>query len=447
MTLSNKALCTTAIAFYAIAATAQNGINSPYSRYGFGMMSDRAMGFNKAMGGVGLGFRNGQEINPSNPASYSAVDSLTALVDLGFSIHNANLKMDNLQQNVKNSSFDYAAFQFRAARGVGVAFGILPLTNINYSFSSTSTEIDNDITYSQKFTGDGGLHQVFLGGGWRIFKPLSIGFNASYLYGTYNHGMTLSYSESSIYSLKRSYTADISTYMLDFGLQYDIKLNKKDKLTLGLTYSLGHNVNNDAYRYTQTINSSNSVEAEKIDTIKNAFQLPHSFGAGLTYYHGNKLRIGADFTLEKWGDVKFPSQNMGSIEGAYTAEKGQLNDRMKIAIGGDYIPNVNGRSYFSRMAYKIGGYYSTSYAKADITGAVNSKPYEYGVSAGVTLPISNRNIWHNVPKINVSVQWVHSNIPYLSALTNRKASLTENYFRFSLGITFSERWFYKWKVQ
>ena len=50
-------------------AVAQNGINSPYSRYGFGMMADRATGFNKAMGGVAQGFRDGQQINVGNPAS------------------------------------------------------------------------------------------------------------------------------------------------------------------------------------------------------------------------------------------------------------------------------------------------------------------------------------------------------------------------------------------
>ena len=75
---------------------AQNGVNSPYSRYGFGMMADRAMGFNKAMGGVAQGFRDGQQINVSNPASYSAVDSLTALFDLGLSVFNGNYKMGNM---------------------------------------------------------------------------------------------------------------------------------------------------------------------------------------------------------------------------------------------------------------------------------------------------------------------------------------------------------------
>ena len=69
--------------FASLATFAQtNGVNSPYSRYGFGILSDRSMGFNKGMGGVAMGFRDGQTINAAIPASSSAVDSLTALFDL-----------------------------------------------------------------------------------------------------------------------------------------------------------------------------------------------------------------------------------------------------------------------------------------------------------------------------------------------------------------------------
>ena len=43
-------------------AFAQNGINTPYSRYGFGIQADRANGFNKGMAGVAQGFRDRQTI-------------------------------------------------------------------------------------------------------------------------------------------------------------------------------------------------------------------------------------------------------------------------------------------------------------------------------------------------------------------------------------------------
>jgi len=437
-------------------ANAQNGVNSPYSRYGFGMLSDRSMGFNKGMGGVAQGFRDGQSVNLQNPASYSAVDSMTALFDFGLTLQNGNYKMGSVQKNIRNTSVDYFAMHFRAAKNVGVAVGILPISNVKYSFSSSGETLvgteDKEATYS--YTGEGGLHEVFLGAAWRPFKPISFGFNAAYLYGDYSHTMNMSFNESSVYSLARIYSADIKTYNVDFGLQYIQPIGKKNKIVVGASYQLGHDIKNNAYRTTETLSSS-TILNYTTDTISNAFQMPHAFAAGITFYNSDKLRIGVDAELQKWSDCKFPNQQTSisksdatiSTSAPYTSTKGLLYDRKKIAAGFDYIPNALSRNFFARMTYKFGGYYSQSYANADLTGTVTKKPNEFGLSAGVSLPIMNKNLWHNAQKINVSVQWIHSNIPYLNTASMTQATLSENYLKLCLGITFSERWFFKWKVQ
>ena len=437
-----------------LAAHAQNGINTPYSRYGFGIQSERAMGFNKGMGGIAQGFRNGREINIANPASYSAVDSLTAIFDLGLSLQNSNHKMGNLQQNVRNSSFDYFAFQFRAFKNVGMTIGVMPITNIKYNFSSSSETLEGteSMTSSYSFNGDGGLREVFFGTGWRPFKPISLGFNARYVWGDYTHNTRMSFSDNTAFNLARTYTGEVSTYSLQGGLQLILPFNKKDKVVMGATYTFGHKVGGEATRTTQTLNST-TVEETTSDTIKNAFQLPHAIAVGVTFYHANTLRIGADFELQKWADCQFPNQETGisssAISEAFTSTAGQLNDRTKIAAGLDWTPKPNGIKFFNRCTYKVGGYYAQTYAKADPSGIVTDKPYEFGVSAGITMPVSNTHtLWGNIaPRINVAVQWTRTNIPYLNATTMQKGTLNENYLRFCLGVTFSERWFYKWKVK
>ena len=65
-------------------AIAQNNTNSPYTRYGYGDLSDQSFGNSKAMGGIAFGLRDGAQINPTNPASYTAIDSLTFLFEGGF---------------------------------------------------------------------------------------------------------------------------------------------------------------------------------------------------------------------------------------------------------------------------------------------------------------------------------------------------------------------------
>ena len=85
MTLFKRLISICLFCIFAATAMAQYGTNSPYTRYGFGQLSDQSFGNSKAMGGIAYGLRNGLHINAANPASYSAVDSLTFLFDAGMS--------------------------------------------------------------------------------------------------------------------------------------------------------------------------------------------------------------------------------------------------------------------------------------------------------------------------------------------------------------------------
>ena len=115
-----------AIALATTHAMAQNGSNSPYSRYGFGTLNDRAQGFNKAMAGTALGFHDPAEINFQNPASYSAIDSLAMIFDIGVTFQNANFKQGDLKKNAHNTTVDYINMAFRACRNLGMSIGLVP---------------------------------------------------------------------------------------------------------------------------------------------------------------------------------------------------------------------------------------------------------------------------------------------------------------------------------
>lgn len=64
MTTLHKYLAAAALAVMPLGALAQtNGSNSPYSRYGFGLLGDGGNAFNKGMAGTAYGMRNGTELN------------------------------------------------------------------------------------------------------------------------------------------------------------------------------------------------------------------------------------------------------------------------------------------------------------------------------------------------------------------------------------------------
>ena len=451
MNIIKQATLISILILFAMGAKAQNGVNSPYSRYGFGILSDRSMGFNKAMGGVALGFRDGQEINTANPAAYSAIDSLTALFDLGVTLQHGNFKMGSLTQNARNANFDYFAYSFRATKGLGITLALIPISKINYSFSSDSKTIENNVnvTHSYTYTGTGGMRRIMLGAGWQIFKPFSIGLNVGYQWGDYEHKMTNATSSSTAYSMRRTYTSTLSTYSLEAGVQYTIDFSKANRLTIGATYAFGHKMGGDATRNTAIISSSQEISTSVI--LEKAFELPHCFGLGVTFYNNKKIRAGVDANWERWSRVIFPvSENYEDYgdDKSWTPYYNVLNDRWKFSGGIEYTPDFESASLLKRTSYKFGGYYSTSYANANESKSISlKKPIEFGLSAGFSLPIRNRNLFYSSPKLNVTFSWVHTNIPYSSNLTSQAGNLKENYFKLSLGLTFNERWFYKWKVQ
>ncbi len=409
----------------AIGATAQTSTNSPYTRYGFGQLSDQNFGNSQAMGGIAYGLRNGLQVNAANPASYSAVDSLTFIFDAGISLQNANFKEGNIKTNAKNSSVDYLAVQFRLAKGLGFAAGFLPYSIVGYNMSNTSTVPNSEDDYGDKtyqtFTrsGEGGLQQVFVGLGYNIFKNLSIGANFSYLYGNITHSAITTFSNSNAFNSARIHKIKVNDYKLDLGLQYSLALNEKQTVNIGAAYSYGHDINSTGYRIFEK-NNNNDVAVQSIDTIQNAFALPHTLGLGATYVYDKRLTIGLDYTLQKWSDVKFFNEN------------NQFTNRNKISIGAEYLPNPIGRSYLERIRYRVGAYYSSPYTKIDNKDGNK----EYGISLGLGIPL---HFYNSRSILNISGQ-------YIKVSPSIKGMLEENYLRINIGLTFNERWFMKWKV-
>lgn len=417
-------------------AAQTNGSNSPYSRYGFGLLGDRGNAFNKGMAGTAYGMQNGKELNTKNPASYAAIDSLTFLFDLGLSMQNGNIAQGGVKTNAKNSSVDYVTAGFRVAKNVGMSLGLVPFSTIGYNTSSKEEiQASNQVlTKTTTFSGDGGLHEAYIGVGWAPFRRFSIGMNAGYLWGDLSHTVLMNFDDSNINSTRQAYETDIRTYKADFGLQYVQPLDKKNTLTLGLTYGLGHDIKRNAYYYNQKVVTGSSASGDTL-VCRNAFQLPHTLGAGITWTHDNSLRVGVDYTFQKWADMKFPmvvENAAGALD--YVGRKDLFTDLHKVSLGMEYVKNPEGLRWRQRVRYRAGFSYQTPYTKI---GGVDG-PQHFLASVGVALPITNMHNSRSL--INFSAQ-------YERVKPKMAGMITENYIRFSIGLTFNERWFMKWKAE
>lgn len=428
-----KIYSTVVLAAISLAVSAQSSTNSPYSQYGYGLLSDQTSGFNRGMNGLALGFREHNQVNYMNPASYSAVDSLTFIFDIGASGQITNFKENGVSKNAKNASLEYIVAGFRAARHVGVSFGFVPYTNMGYSYRVNGI-LNNDIKqkYVNSYNGSGGIHEVYLGVGWEIFKNFSAGVNTSFIWGPIETNVTNSYSDATTKSLRKNTSFNVASWKLNFGVQYTAELDKKNKLTFGATFSPGHKVSGEPTCNIISTNSQTSVTTRTTYSLQHVLKIPTIVGFGTTWNHNEKWKVGADYQWQMWSKTSFPVYRIEYNVGKYVMDDNYFKDRHKITVGGQYCANELSRNFFSRMRIRAGFSYATPYIR--VNGG--NRPKEIGASLGFGIPIVN--VTNNRSILNISGQWVQQSGAGL---------LKENTFRINIGITFNERWFMKWKVE
>ncbi len=214
--------------------TAQTATNSPYSRYGYGQLSDAAFGAARGMGGASIGMRRNDQINSSNPASYSVIDSTTFLFDFGVSAQKGIFSEGANKETQPNGNIDHLAIQFPITKGVGASVGLVPYSFVGYQFGNTISK--DNLTGTTTYNGEGGLSQAYFGLAASPFKNFSIGANFNYLFGTISNSSTITNNNgaSSTYKINQFHARAFKT---DFGMQWNKSYGKDKNLCFGLTYS------------------------------------------------------------------------------------------------------------------------------------------------------------------------------------------------------------------
>ncbi len=398
---------------------AQNNTNSPYSRYAYGVLSDQAYGAQRAMGGIGYGLRDSKMINPLNPASFSSVDSMTFMLDLGITGQMAWFNDNGNKESKINGNVEYVAMQFPLAKNLGMGLGFKPISYVGYNYGTTTTNENNYQSYTT-YTGSGGLNQVYGSFSYNLLKRFSLGVNIGYIFGDIKHGRNVTSNDNTDMITNLSDTLRSSGFSYDFGFQYIHPLNDHSRIILGATYAPKTKFNGKEMGTGVTYNSSTGVISSISRQVNTGygFQLPQSFGIGATYSKLNKLTVGADFLMQQWADAEYESKT------------DTLSNRMKFNTGFEYSPDSRSKKFFKRMKYRAGGYYSDSYVNVQGSGYK-----EYGISAGLGIPmVDDRS------RLNVTFE-------YVAIRPELKTLLDEQYFKFTVSYTFNELWFFKRKIQ
>ena len=132
-----KHLMLLAVMATALATATAQVTTSPYSKQGFGLLGDNASGIQRQMGGVGYAMQNGRAMNVMNPASYSQVDSLTFLWDVGLDLNHSWAKEEGKRGYNLGGGLDYLTAQFRIAKHLGGSLGLVPYSTVGYTYKGT----------------------------------------------------------------------------------------------------------------------------------------------------------------------------------------------------------------------------------------------------------------------------------------------------------------------
>lgn len=385
---------------------AQNATSSPTSRYGYGELNQNLPGAYRAMGGVGVGMRSNKAINPMQPASYTACDSMTFMFDVAGSFLYTNYRDSYGQTNKVNGNLEYITMQFPIWRQhIAMSLGVNPYSAVGYNFT-LSDSINSDYYYDKAYRGMGGFTQVYGGLSFNICDWVALGVNAYYMFGNIEKSRSLTFTDLYMDSVQMVERLTANSLRLRYGVQLFHTFGKHS-VSMGAVFENKQPFSRMKYE---------QIETTTIDTVtilESGFELPMMYGVGLSYTYDNRIVVGADYICHDWGRAKY----FGSTEA--------LKQSHRWALGAEYRNDPLSRKYVDQLYWRLGVNYTTSYTHL-------YDQAELGIGLGVGFPLRTA-----ATVINATVEY---------GRRGSKDMLRENYLRLVINASISEHWFFKRKL-
>ena len=398
--------------------------SSPYSRYGLGEMRGDALPQLRAMGGITTGIRhlNGYgNINLGNPASYSALGLTT--IDVGLFGNITELSNNSLTENSYNFSLSHINFGIPLGRPGGISFGIMPFSDVGFSYAIPGRIDTTDIR--NVYAGAGGTTKAYLGYGIQITKNFSVGVNASYIFGTLERINSVEFpGDIGALNVRIDSSQYVKGFSFDYGLQYFQPLGNNVNLTVGYAGTAGSPLNVSTSQVKTRTPTSVEDDQENlpqdsisvIEGMKQQITMPMKHSIGFSIAKGNNWLIGGDFNYAKWSDFRVGDNNP------------HLTDSYGFAIGGQITPDVTSVNYFGVVDYRLGFKYNKSYINI---GNQDINRMALTVGFGFPLPSLFGTSFY---KINFATEFGQ-----MGTLSNNL--VRERYINFNLGFTLNDSWF------
>ncbi len=406
--------------FPIIHISAQINSGDPYSSFGIGILKSNT-GPYTAMGGIGTAMCDKIHINFLNPPSYAHLDSNRFYCQVGVFGEIVSLKEQNKKWNYKNGNIDNFNMAFRIFDNLYTSMGINRISNASYHiYSVNSITGDDSYNYKKDMEGGGGLNDIHMGLAYR-YKNISIGVNASWIFGKFDRSKSVFINSSNSYILEAHEKTNISGFTINTGILYSLFLSSKSQLTLGGRIRMKNNLWGEKNLTAVKKNYYSGIAVPIIEEKKadGDIAYPLNLSGGIVFRYDRRWTFGADYTLDMMSDYKEFDINRG------------FDDAHRINIGASIIPDDGGRKWIERNTYMAGAYYDKSYL------SLNGKNIRIlALTLGTEIPLSKRN---SILLLNFGFD-IGKTIKTPSELIEKK------FAKFNVNIIFKERWFIKRKI-
>lgn len=401
---------------------AQLSTSSPYSRFGLGDLQKNILPHFNAFGGGSTALSDVKSINPSNPATYTSFASNAFLLSTGG--WHQTTKMQNMiaDQTVNNNGFSHLLLGFPLTKKLGVSCGMIPFSSIGYEMSDNLVDT---INYSHQaianYYGDGGISKIYFGAGYELSEELSVGVNASYLFGGLNRRKELLYDDESFLNSRANSKINLKGFYYQLGLLYKKILNKNDKFSIGLTANNNSSIRAKKTELVESFEYSGVIEIPK-DTFVNSTQwgdvvLPEYISAGIAYNKDKRWLIAVDIRMQDWQDYSMFN------------ESDDLASSMQICGGVQYTPEYNSiTKYYKRINYRVGASYINTPLQFE-GNQINEK----SVSFGFGIPVNKSRTRYDFSCVLGQRGTTEDNL------------IKEQFVRFGLSVSYDGIWFVKRK--
>ncbi len=405
----NKILWVSLVLLWSVGVKGQNMTSSPFSRYAYGDMNENVPTAYRAMGGVGFGMRDNRVICPAQPASYTACDTLTFMMDVAASVSWSHYKDVSGVRNKANGNLEYLTFQIPLwKRWIAMSVGLLPYSSVGYSISMADSTSGGAYHYTTDYEGDGNISEVYGGLSFNICNWLALGANVYYMWGDLSRMRTLQFDNTELNTTIQSEILSVSNVRVRTGAQL-FHTWGKHSINLGAIFEPQLKLNSEYILIeTQTEDS--------IPIFKDGWELPMVWGVGAGYNWANRLSVGFDFERQCMSSALY-----NGLPGFFNG----LQDRNRFSFGVEYRHNPMGRNYAERMLWRLGVSVQDEYL-----ASIGAKRVSAGIGIGFPLYTIGT-------VINTTIEYTHR---------GSAAGLEDNSLRFTIGVAVAENWFFKRKL-